>query len=75
MSQSPAIQKIIKQSPSLSRQAPEGYEMFTTSRRSGYVMIAVGIIGALLSLAASNFLATSASIILAVTGAFAMDLE
>ncbi len=38
-------------------------------------MIAVGIIGTLVSLAASNILTTFASILLTVVGVFAVDLE
>lgn len=49
--------------------------MYTTSKRSGYAMIGVGVIVTLLSLAAPNFLTTAAGILLAVVGAFSLDLE
>lgn len=49
--------------------------MFTTSKRSAYVMIAVGLLGTALSLVAANVMTTMASILLAVVGTFAIDLE
>lgn len=49
--------------------------MFTTSKRSAYVMIAVGLIGTTVSIVAANLMTTIASIVLAVVGTFAIDLE
>lgn len=46
--------------------------MFGASNRPSYVMIAVGIIGTLVSLAAQNIVTTLASILLTVIGAFAV---
>ena len=49
--------------------------MFTTSKRSAYAMIAVGLLGTALSIVASNIMTTIGSILLAVVGTFAIDLE
>jgi hypothetical protein len=38
-------------------------------------MIGVGIMGTLVSIAAGNFLTTAASILLAVVGAYSMNLQ
>lgn len=49
--------------------------MFTTSKRSAYAMIAVGVIGTIVSLVAANILTTVASVLLAVVGTFAIETD